>query len=115
MQAIKTVQIEPSCLADADGPFADVQPAVAELLQMGVVVITAEAQVADPAATLYITSSKAGLEAAKARGLIPILLMQDPDEAMKLTKLEPAGGIVSLLELPDFIRFVAAQKAVVQS
>ena len=114
MQAIKAVQIEPSCLADAEGPFTDVDPAIAELQQMGVEVITTEGPVTEPAATLYITSSKTGLEAAKARGLIPILLMQDPDEAMKLTKLEPAGGIVSLLELPDFIRFVAAQKAVVQ-
>jgi hypothetical protein len=72
-------------------------------------VIPSDHAVSDPAATLYVTSSKDGLEAAKARGLIPILLMQDPDEAMKLTKLEPAGGIVSLLELPDFIRVVAAQ------
>ena len=37
--------------------------------------------------------------------MIPILLMHDPDEAMRLVANNPAGGIVSLLELPDFIRF----------
>jgi hypothetical protein len=34
--------------------------------------------------------------------------MNDPDEAQRLTTHNPAGGIVSLLELPDFIRFVEA-------
>jgi hypothetical protein len=73
---------------------------------MGIGIIGAGETSDDPAATLYITGSREGLLEAKARGLIPILLMHDPDEAMKLTKLEPAGGIVSLLELPDLIRIV---------
>ena len=38
-------------------------------------------------------------------------MMNDPDEAMKLTALGPAGGIVSLHELPDFVRFVLAEDA----
>jgi hypothetical protein len=33
-----------------------------------------------------------------------ILMMNDPDEAMKLTTPGPTGGIVSLHELPDFVR-----------
>jgi hypothetical protein len=44
-------------------------------------------------------------------GVNAILMMNDPDEAMKLTAHEPAGGIVSLHELPDFVRLVAAENA----
>jgi hypothetical protein len=39
----------------------------------------------------------------------PILMMNDPDEAMRLTACKRAGGIVSPHELPDFVRFVAAR------
>jgi hypothetical protein len=35
--------------------------------------------------------------------------MNDPDEARRLAMQEPAGGIVSLLELPDFVRLLAAR------
>ena len=35
--------------------------------------------------------------------------VKDADEAMKLTAYEPAEGIVSWHELPDFVRFVAAE------
>ena len=38
----------------------------------------------------------------------------DPDEARRLTTHEPAGGIVSLHELPDFIRLVAAENAMIR-
>jgi hypothetical protein len=34
-------------------------------------------------------------------------MMNDPDEAMRLAMRNPAGGVVSLHELPDFIRLVA--------
>jgi hypothetical protein len=44
-------------------------------------------------------------------GVNAILMMNDPDEAMRLTSHEPAGGIVSLHELPDFVRLVAAENA----
>ena len=63
---------------------------------------------AEPGETMYVTDNAEGLAAAKAAGMIPILLMHNPEEAMRLVANNPAGGIVSLLELPDFIRFVAA-------
>jgi hypothetical protein len=106
------VQIDPACQADEHGPFEDVAPAAAQLEAMGVAVILGQPVVADPPATLYVTNSRQGLEFARAAGMLPILLMHDPEESMKLTKLEPAGGIVSLLELPDFIRFVHARTVV---
>ena len=55
-----------------------------------------------------VTDNAEGLAKAKAAGMIPILLMHDPDEAMRLVADNPAGGVVSLLELPDLVRFVAA-------
>src|SRR5262245_5173786 len=61
-----------------------------------------------PVRTLFITDTAAGLQAAKDAGVNGILMMNDPDEAMRLTAHDPAGGIVSLLELPDFVRLVAA-------
>jgi hypothetical protein len=36
-------------------------------------------------------------------------MMNDPDEARRLAMHDPAGGIVSLHELPDFVRLVAAE------
>ena len=62
-----------------------------------------------PDRALYITDSAEGLLAARQAGVHGILMMNDPDEAMKLTAHNPAGGIVSLLELPDFVRFVSAR------
>jgi HAD superfamily hydrolase (TIGR01509 family) len=62
-----------------------------------------------PDRTLFITDNAAGLAAARDAGVYGILMMNDPDEAMRLTSHKPAGGIVSLLELPDFVRFVSLQ------
>ncbi len=103
MGPIKAIVFEPSCLADSEGPYEDVGPAFAELKSMGVQIDTA----ADPSETMYITDNAAGLEKARAAGMIPILLMHDPDEAMRLVSIDkPAGAIVSLLELPDFLRLL---------
>ena len=104
MGPIKAIHIDPAC-ADEEAP-------IAQLEAMG---ITVNQPHPDLDATIYVTATKEGIDSARAAGFIPVLLMQDPDESMKLTKLEPAGGIVSLLELPDFIRFVQAQTVVVQS
>jgi hypothetical protein len=104
MRPVKAILFEPGCLADADGVYEDVLPAFAELKAMGIQLNIA----ADPDETMYITDNAEGLAKAKAAGMIPILLMHNPDEAMRLVANKPAGGIVSLLELPDFIRFVAA-------
>ena len=104
MRPIKAILFEPACLGDAEGPYEDVAPSFAELEAMGIQLQTAAA----PDETLYITDNAEGLAKATTAGMIPILLMHDPDQAMRLTANNPAGGIVSLLELPDFIRFVAA-------
>jgi phosphoglycolate phosphatase-like HAD superfamily hydrolase len=61
-----------------------------------------------PDRVMFITDTAEGLHTAREVGVNAILMMNDPDEAMRLTSLKPAGGIVSLAELPDFIRFVAA-------
>jgi beta-phosphoglucomutase-like phosphatase (HAD superfamily) len=58
--------------------------------------------------TLFLADTAEGVQTAKIAGVQAILMMNDPDEAMKLTALDPAGGIVSLHELPDFVRLVAA-------
>jgi beta-phosphoglucomutase-like phosphatase (HAD superfamily) len=60
---------------------------------------------------LFLTDTADGLRTAREAGVNPILMMNDPDEAMKLTALRPAGGIVSLHELPDFVRLVAAERS----
>jgi beta-phosphoglucomutase-like phosphatase (HAD superfamily) len=65
----------------------------------------------NPQRTIFLTDTAEGIQAAKNAGLNPILMMNDPDEAMRLTAHNPAGGIVSLHELPDFVRLVAAQNA----
>jgi phosphoglycolate phosphatase-like HAD superfamily hydrolase len=69
----------------------------------------------DPDRALYVTDTAEGLRAAREAGVHGILMMNDPDEAMKLTAHNPAGGIVSLLELPDFVRFVSASRGPVDT
>jgi hypothetical protein len=64
----------------------------------------------EPARVRFFTDTE-GLDAAGRVGVKAILMMNDPDEAMKLTTRGPTGGIVSLHELPDFVRFVLAENA----
>ena len=64
----------------------------------------------DPARTIFLTDTAEGLQTAKNAGVQPILMMNDPDEAKRLAMLGPAGGVVSLYELPDFVRLVAARQ-----
>jgi beta-phosphoglucomutase-like phosphatase (HAD superfamily) len=64
-----------------------------------------------PGRVIVLTDTADGLQAARQVGANAILMMNDPDEAMRLTAHAPAGGIVSLHELPDFVRFVAASNA----
>jgi hypothetical protein len=102
---IRAILFEPSCLADAQGPYEDVAPAFAELERMGVQL----QHPSNPAETMYVTDNAEGLDKARTAGMIPILLMHDPDEALRLVSAKkPAGAVVSLLELPDFLRLLAS-------
>jgi beta-phosphoglucomutase-like phosphatase (HAD superfamily) len=60
---------------------------------------------------ICLTDTEDGIRAAKDAGVAPVLMMNDPDEAMRLTALDPAGGIVSLHELPDFVRLLLARRS----
>ena len=62
-----------------------------------------------PDRAMFLTDTAEGLKVAKGAGFNAVLMMNDPDEARRLAMLEPAGGIVSLLELPDFVRLLAAR------
>jgi hypothetical protein len=122
VKGIDAILFDPvGILVDERGEaYEDAAPAMAELDSLGIKVIqvaplsraaltkavTDEALSAER--VICLTVNEPGLRAAKAAGLQPVLMMNDPDEAMRLTALEPAGGIVSLRELPDFLRFVAA-------
>jgi phosphoglycolate phosphatase-like HAD superfamily hydrolase len=62
-----------------------------------------------PDQAMYLTDTVEGIETARSAGVHPILMMNDPDEARRLAMHNPAGGVVSLHEIPDFIRLIAAQ------
>lgn len=64
-----------------------------------------------PEHAMFLSDTADGLGVANDLGLNSILMMNDPDEAMRLADNGPSGGIVSLHELPDFIRLVAAENA----
>ena len=112
MERIDTVVFDaPGCLVDEQGRFyEDVIPVLVELRAMGVEIFLASPELAcEPARAIYLTATESGLKTAKAAGFHAVLMMNDPDESRRLAMLEPAGGIVSLHELPDFLRLVAAQ------
>lgn len=58
---------------------------------------------------MFLTDTVEGIKVARSVGVHPILMMNDPDEAQRLAMHNPAGGVVSLHEMPDFIRLIAAQ------
>jgi beta-phosphoglucomutase-like phosphatase (HAD superfamily) len=60
-----------------------------------------------PERAMVLTDTAEGIKTAKSVGVNAILMMNDPDEARKLALRGPAGGIVSLHELPDFVRLLA--------
>jgi phosphoglycolate phosphatase-like HAD superfamily hydrolase len=61
-----------------------------------------------PERTMFLADTAEGLKVARSAGVHAILMMNDPDEALRLVAHNPAGGVVSLHELPDFIRLVLA-------
>jgi beta-phosphoglucomutase-like phosphatase (HAD superfamily) len=62
-----------------------------------------------PEQVMFLTDTAEGLKVAESVGANPILMMNDPDESRRLAMHKPAGGIVSLHELPDFVRIVQAE------
>jgi len=64
-----------------------------------------------PDRTLFLTDTAEGINTAKSVGVQSILMMNDPDEAKRLAALDPAGGIVSFFELPDFVRLLLARSS----
>jgi phosphoglycolate phosphatase-like HAD superfamily hydrolase len=59
--------------------------------------------------TMFLTDTVEGIKVARSVGVLPILMMNDPDEAQRLAMHHPAGGVVSMHEMPDFLRLIAAQ------
>jgi phosphoglycolate phosphatase-like HAD superfamily hydrolase len=68
-----------------------------------------------PENVMFLTDTAEGIKVARSAGVHPILMMNDPDEARRLATHTPAGGVVSLHEIPDFIRLIAAQNKKVNS
>ena len=64
-----------------------------------------------PERVMFIADTLEGLKTAQSVGVHSILMMNDPDEARRLAMHNPSGGIISLHELPDFIRLVAAENS----
>jgi phosphoglycolate phosphatase-like HAD superfamily hydrolase len=64
-----------------------------------------------PEQVMFLVDTLEGLKVARTLGVHSVLMMNDPDEAMRLAMHNPSGGIVSLHELPDFIRLVAAENS----
>jgi phosphoglycolate phosphatase-like HAD superfamily hydrolase len=62
-----------------------------------------------PRQAMFLTDTAEGLKVAASVGVNAILMMNDPDESRRLAMHNPAGGVVSLPELPDFIRLLRAQ------
>ena len=122
MNGIDAVLFEPvGVLVDEQGEaYADAAPALNELDALGVQMIAVTPLSAaalaravtdaslSPDRVICLTDTEQGIRAAREAGVQPVLMMNDPDAAMRLTAFNPAGGIVSLQELPDFVRFVAA-------
>jgi hypothetical protein len=124
LKAIDAILFQPAgvMVDEAGEPYPDAASALAELDALGVKLIEVPSMSATalrdavaaaslaPDRVICLTDNEEGIRAAKDAGVAPVLMMNDPDEAMRLTALDPAGGIVSLLELPDFVRFVSMEK-----
>jgi phosphoglycolate phosphatase-like HAD superfamily hydrolase len=64
-----------------------------------------------PERVMFLADTLESLSVAQSVGVQSILMMNDPDEARRLAMHNPSGGIVSLHELPDFLRVVAAENS----
>ena len=59
-----------------------------------------------PENVMYLADTEEGLKAATDVGASSILMINDYDEGRRLAMKGPTGGIVSLHELPDFLRLI---------
>jgi len=125
VKAVDAILFNPvGVLVDEHGEmYEDAAPALAELDALGVQMIPVTSlseseltravseAVLQADRVICLTDTEEGLRAARAAGIHPVLMMNDPDEAMRLTALNPAGGIVSLHELPDLVRLIVTRSA----
>jgi phosphoglycolate phosphatase-like HAD superfamily hydrolase len=63
----------------------------------------------DPRRAMYLADTAEGLASVKRAGVNAILMINDYDEGRVLAQHDPAGGIVSLAELPDALRLIEQQ------
>lgn len=63
----------------------------------------------DPSRAMALADTAEALALIKELGLIAVLMINDYDEGRALAALKPAGGIVSLAELPDALRLIEQQ------
>jgi beta-phosphoglucomutase-like phosphatase (HAD superfamily) len=68
----------------------------------------------DPQHIMVLVDTAEGLDLAKQLKLSAMLMINDYDEGRALSALNPAGGIVSLAELPDALRVIAQQSGLRQ-
>ena len=72
-----------------------------------------------PARAMFLADTAEALKVARNIGINAILMMDDPDEARRLALHNPAGGpaggVVSLHELADFLRLILAQNGAGQN
>ena len=64
-----------------------------------------------PEKAMFLADTVEGINTSRRAGVHPVLMMNDPDEARRLTTHDPAGGVVSFHEIPDFIGLIMAQNA----
>jgi phosphoglycolate phosphatase-like HAD superfamily hydrolase len=97
------------CPHDFDGVWSRDN---AEGIKAAPLVRALEGALLRPEHTMFLTDTAEGLKVAESVRVNSVLMMNDPDESRRLAMLKPGGGIVSLHELPDFIRLVRAQQAI---
>jgi beta-phosphoglucomutase-like phosphatase (HAD superfamily) len=66
----------------------------------------------DPARLMVLADTAAGLDMIKRLGLNAMLMINDYDEGRALAERNPAGGIVSLAELPDALRLIEQRSGI---
>ena len=66
----------------------------------------------DPAHVMALADTAQALEMTKRLGLNAMLMINDYDEGRALAERNPAGGIVSLAELPDALRLIEQRSGI---